>query len=235
MIHVIATSHGTHHEEGRQSLQEVREEMAALLNEKHPGQYRVHEAYVDVQEPTPGTVAASLAGEQQAVIVPLLLSTGYHTQIDLKKAAEQSAASETLIAAPLGPSAALAKLQRTRLTQIGWEGYGDTVMAAAGSSRPDGRDAVQLQSEIFSTLLSQYVPYGFVADIEPQIETVVEEDLADYVSSYLLGRGHFQNHILKMAEENPNLLVAEPLLVPGDRDAARVVAEVAVQRLLEAS
>lgn len=235
MQHIIAVSHGTDNLEGRASIALVRQQMQAVLDEQAPGTATVHEAYVDVQEPSLVQVAAGFAPDDQVAIVPILLSTGYHTQVDITEAAEASGVKDIRIARALGPSAALAKLQRQRLEEAGWDGYDDVVMAAAGSSRPDGRDAVMLQSEVFSTLLSRYVPYGFVAKIDPKIGEVLDEHQAEYVSSYLLGRGFFQNLLAKLPGAGETVTICQPLLLPDDQDAARVVAEVALERVHEAA
>ncbi|WP_237204074.1 sirohydrochlorin chelatase [Rothia endophytica] len=235
MQHIIAVSHGTDNLEGRASIALVREQMQAVLDEQSPGTATVHEAYVDVQEPSLDKVAASFAADDTVTIVPILLSTGYHTQVDITEAAEASGVRDIRIARALGPSAALAMLQRQRLEEAGWDGYDDVVMAAAGSSRADGREAVMLQAEVFSTLLSRYVPYGFAAKIDPQIADAVEENRAEYVSSYLLGRGFFQTLLTKLDGAGEHLTICEPLVLPGDTKAARIVAEVALERVAEVS
>ena len=91
-----------------------------------------------------------------------------------------------------------------------------------------------LQSEVFSTLLSRYVPYGFVANIEPKIADALEENQAEYVSSYLLGRGFFQTLLGRLPGAGESLTICQPLVVPGDSAAARIVAEAAIERALEA-
>lgn len=234
MKHVIAVAHGTDSKDGRATIDSIRRSLAQQLEADFAGEFEVHEAYVDVQEPSLDAVVAEFASEDEVIMVPLLLSTGYHTQVDMKKAADASPVRDVRIARALGPSAELAKLQRTRLEEAGWDGYGQIVMAAAGSSRPDGREAVELQSEIFSTLVSQYVPHGFVASIDPKIADVSREYSANFVSTYLMGRGFFQGLLHKLDGAGESLIVAEPLVIPGDEEAAYVVASVAKERVLEA-
>lgn len=232
MIHLVATSHGTDNQDGRAAVDLIREELATLLEAENPGAYTVHEAYVDVQEPSLDSVAAGFASGDTVVFVPLLLSAGFHTQVDMQNAADASPAT-VRIARALGPSAALAKLQRQRLEEAGWDGYDDIVIAAAGSSRADGREAVMLQGEVFSTLISRFTPHGFVAKIDPQIKDVVEDHRPEYISSYLLGRGFFQTALTRLDGAGDTLTITEPLVIPGDRDAARVIAQVAAERVAE--
>ena len=42
----------------------------------------MHEAYVDVESPSVDDAAAALPKDEPCVIVPILLSTGFHTQVD---------------------------------------------------------------------------------------------------------------------------------------------------------
>ncbi|MDO4898782.1 MAG: CbiX/SirB N-terminal domain-containing protein [Rothia sp. (in: high G+C Gram-positive bacteria)] len=233
MQHIIAVSHGTGNAQGQAAIALIREQMQAILDEAQPATTTVHEAYVDVQEPSLAEVAAGFAADDAVTIVPLLLSTGYHTQVDITSAAKASGVRDIKIARALGPSAALAKLQRQRLEEAGWDGYDDVVLAAAGSSRPEGREAVMLQSEVFSTLLSRYVPYGFVADISLRIGEAIEENQAEYISSYLLAPGFFQTKLEKLSGAGQQLTVCPPLVLPGDATAARIVAEVALERVAE--
>lgn len=129
MHHIIAVSHGTDNPDGRASIELVRQQMQEVLNEREPGGFTVHEAYVDVQEPALTNVAAGFEPLDRVTIVPLLLSTGYHTQVDIAEAAAASGVQNIAIARALGPSAALAKLQRqppgrSRLGRLRRRGHG---------------------------------------------------------------------------------------------------------------
>ena len=73
-------------------------------------------AYVDVQAPSPEAALAVLP-DGSAVLVPLLLSTGYHVQVDLSRAAE-SARVPTVVAAALGPDDRLVRLLADRLRDL---------------------------------------------------------------------------------------------------------------------
>ena len=90
-IHILATAHGTDSAEGRAAINLVRVELDDMLR-AHGGsqdtQYQVHEAYVDVQSPNVDEAALALPKEELCVIVPILLSTGFHTQVDLRRAAK---------------------------------------------------------------------------------------------------------------------------------------------------
>ena len=83
MIHLVATSHGTDNPQGREAVNLIREQLTALVEAQAPGSYTVHEAYVDVQEPALPQVLQALPSGATVVLVPLLLSPGYHTQSKL--------------------------------------------------------------------------------------------------------------------------------------------------------
>ena len=67
----------------------------------------VREAYVDVQDPDLPAVVAGLPAGETAVVVPLLLSVGYHVKVDIARAVKSRP--DTLAAAPLGPDPRLAR------------------------------------------------------------------------------------------------------------------------------
>ena len=141
-IHILATAHGTDSAEGRAAINLVRVELDDMLR-AHGGsqdtQYQVHEAYVDVQSPNVDEAALALPKEELCVIVPILLSTGFHTQVDLRRAAKNSGIAQVRIAEPLGPDTSLAALQRARLEQAGWSpGAGMVVQGGIFPARWQG-------------------------------------------------------------------------------------------------
>ena len=79
---MIACAHGTSSPLGAAEVNGLR----AGISELRPG-LDVREAYVDVQDPDLVDVMAGLPEGEPAVIVPLLLSVGFHTKVDIAKAA----------------------------------------------------------------------------------------------------------------------------------------------------
>ncbi|GGH58251.1 sirohydrochlorin chelatase [Rothia aerolata] len=228
MIHLVATSHGTNNLQGRESIALIREQLAALLHEQAPGEYTVHEAFVDVQEPSLETVLAGLPSDETVVLVPLLLSTGYHTQVDMQRAAEKSGIRDIRRAEALGPSPLLAELLADRLKEAGWAPGQSVVLAGAGSSRADGRSAVEEQTALLSQVLGQQVSFGFVAEIDPKLADELTANC--FIANYLMSRGFFDTKV-KRAAEAAGAFGTAPLVVPGDDAAARVLARVALARL----
>ncbi len=232
-IHVIATSHGTANPTGQQSISEIRDALAEILSQSNVFDVSVSEAFVDVQEPSLDEVMAGFTPDDVVVIVPLLLSTGFHTQVDMQRAAKNSPARQVHLAAPLGPSPELAHLQVIRLKETGWTPNRTAVMAAAGSSRADGREAVAVQSMLLSLQAGKETQYGFCAAIDPKITDITAQHPDAVISSYLLAPGHFHSRLENITRQHPDISVSAPLMVPGDRAAALHIANVAVQRIFE--
>ena len=101
----------------------------------------VREAYVDVQEPELPAVVAGLPAGETAVVVPLLLSVGYHVKVDIARAVKSRP--DTRAAAPLGPDPRLAALLDQRLREAGVTDNDAVILAAAGSSDPNAAQNVE--------------------------------------------------------------------------------------------
>lgn len=236
--HLIACGHGTRSPEG----QRVMERLVRTIEERRGAP--VHGASVDVQEPEVGDVAAELVADRPGVIVPLLLSAGFHTEVDLRKAADrygQSAggALPMTVAAPLGPSAELARLLRRRLLESGWAPGDPVVLGVAGSSRPSGRADAERQQELLRRELDQDVVVAFGAAARPSVAEAVAGLRAKQTAgkarpiacaSYLLAPGNFQDRLLAAGADR----VAAPLLREDDPEGLRVVADLALARAREA-
>ena len=237
ILNVIATSHGTDSVAGREAITLIREQIKFLLAQRNDGvEYRVHAAYVDVESPSVDD-AAALPKDEPCVIVPILLSTGFHTQVDLRRAARASGIERIVIAESLGPDSRLARLARTRLEEAGWtsENGSVVVQGAAGSSRADGRADMERAAELLSEALGTQVQHGFIASIGPKFHEVVAEYKPEYAATYLLAEGFFAGKMRRDAEATGlPVKVAAPLVNAQDPASARVVAECFVNRMDEA-
>ncbi|MFC8081741.1 sirohydrochlorin chelatase [Streptomyces sp. NPDC057340] len=101
----------------------------------------VHLGHIELNEPLlPDTLAA--LGDGAAVLVPLLLSRGYHVKRDIPEMAAVSPA-RTRVAGPLGPHPLLVDALHARLTEAGWPAHAGpdhaVVLASAGSRDPMSR------------------------------------------------------------------------------------------------
>ncbi|GIF14676.1 sirohydrochlorin chelatase [Actinoplanes teichomyceticus] len=173
---LIAVAHGTRSATGRRELQEL----AAAVARRRPG-LDVRLCYVDVQEPR---VAAVVAATPRAVVVPLLLSCGYHVRVDI---AEAVAGTGVPVTAPLGPDPALLASLIRNLPPAD-----AVVLAAAGSSDPLWRaDVAGVAAQ-----LPGRARVGYVSGAGPRVPDVVAQLRAEgarrvAVAAYLLADGLF--------------------------------------------
>src|SRR3954469_10437996 len=130
---LVACAHGTRNPTGRRLIGEL----ALAARSLRPG-LRTTAAFVDVQPPTVVDVVRALAADDQpAVVVPLLLSGGYHVHVDIAGAVTDHP--QAVAARPLGPDARLVGVLGDRLVAAGADPRDPNtaiVLAAAGSSDP---------------------------------------------------------------------------------------------------
>lgn len=191
---LIACAHGTRFEEGRIVVRELLD----VLRSTAPAGVEVHEAYVDVHGPSvTDVVAAARERTDDIVIVPLLLSTGYHTEVDLVEAA-----GGLPVAPALGPHPVLAEILVDRVRATG-AAEGDTVvLAAAGSTRPGAVVDVERMAELMTDAgITGPVVTAYAAASEPRIPDAVHTARAEgrrtVAASYVLAPGHFSRVIEK--------------------------------------
>lgn len=215
---LIACSHGTDNAQGRLEIDAVRSGIEAL----RPG-LEVLEAYVDVQEPDLVEVVAALPPGRTAVIVPLLLSVGYHVKVDIARAA--AGRPGTVAALPLGPDPRLASVLQQRLHEAGVSDDDPVVLAAAGSSDACAAEDVAEVLAVLAEGRTGPVRAGFGSKASPSVPDAV----ASYrvvgsgpvaLASYLLAPGYFHDQLAKAGAD----VVSAPLLP----DPA--IAEIALDR-----
>lgn len=148
-----------------------------------------------VQHAEPSLPQALAEAGQDAVVVPLLLSTGYHMTTDI-------AASAKRVAGPLGPDQLLVTALMTRLAEAGVPSGVGVVLAAAGSSDPRAAGQIAAQADLLAAELGVPVVAAFAASGQPSVEDAVT-DLAEKtrgpvaVASYLLAPGLFHDRLAK--------------------------------------
>jgi sirohydrochlorin ferrochelatase len=230
---MIACAHGTSNTQGAAEVNALRAEIAAL----RPG-LDVREAYVDVQQPDLVDVVAGLPEGEAAVVVPLLLSVGYHVKVDIARAVKSRPGSAA--AAPLGPDPRLATLLDQRLREAGVTDNDVIVLAAAGSSNPNAAKSVEELLGQLRELRSNRMVAAYGASAKPSVPDAVamlREELEGgagagesagavdvggrvVIASYLLAPGYFHDQLAKAGAD----VVTEPLL------PSPVLAEIALER-----
>ncbi len=194
---LIGCAHGTSNREGRDVIRAILTRVAGLLPD-----VPVREAYVDVQTPSPADVVREVvpaAGEVRtrdaapdAVVVPLLLSTGFHVSQDIGDAVAGTTAVAT---APLGPDPRLADVLAQRLAEAGALPDDAVVLAVAGTRDERGREQAHAMGALLADRLGRDVTVSFVAAASPSVpDAVAQARVAGgrvAVASYLLAPGYF--------------------------------------------
>lgn len=214
---LVACAHGTRNATGRRLIAEL----ALSVRSLRPGLVTTA-AFVDVQPPTVVDVVAELsAAGRPAVVVPLLLSGGYHVHVDIAGAV--AGADGAVAARPLGPDPRLVEVLTDRLRAAGTD-PGDPltaiVLAAAGSSDPRSVADVENTADLLQRSWAGPVTTGYGSAAQPTVfDAVVAARRGGaervVVAAYLLAPGHFHD---KLASAGADAVTA-PLL-PDDRIAA---------------
>jgi sirohydrochlorin ferrochelatase len=222
---LVACSHGTASEEGRAVVRELVERIADLV----PGT-AVAQAFVDVEQPEVADVVADSVADGPVVVVPLLLSTGFHTEVDIAGSVKPYALAAR--APALGPHPLLVDVLRDRIAETLGEELraGDhVVLAAAGSSNPKAVVDVEGLVELLEAALPVPVSAGYAAGATPTIAEAVAAARAGgaqrvIAASYVLAPGYFAGLVHRAGAD----VVTPPL------GADARIAEIAAERFRDA-
>ncbi|MHC3472104.1 sirohydrochlorin chelatase [Streptomyces sp. 7R007] len=148
------------------------------VRERRPG-LAVHLGHIELNDPLlPDTLAA--LGSREAVLVPLLLSRGYHIKRDIP---EMAAASDVhaRVAGALGPHALLVDALYARLVEAGWRTRtteatrreSAVVLAAAGSRDPESRLDTNRTAELLAERLGVPVVPAYATTAAPTVPDAI--------------------------------------------------------------
>ena len=225
---LLAISHGTSSPAGQAAVAALVDAVARRLPDTV-----VRLGHVDVQQPD---VAASLDAIPEGtpvVIVPLLLSAGYHVRVDLR---QQTAGRDGVVIAPaLGPDARLVDVLLARLAPLAPAPDDEVVLAVAGSSDDRANEDCREIGRMLGARLGRDVGVGFLAAADPRLDAAVAQAVASpatrtVVANYLLAPGYFHDLAVRMAAGAP---VAPPLL--GDDEPAVPLVDIVVDRYRDAA
>jgi sirohydrochlorin ferrochelatase len=206
---LVACGHGTREPAGRRVLAELRLDVARA----RPGLELVA-ASVDVQKPAlPDVVTRLSAAGRESVVVPLLLSAGYHVRVDVAGAVAASGGLATAAAA-LGPDPVLVDVLLDRLSEAGAAPDAPVVLAAAGSSDPRAvADVARVAADLAGRRGSPVLP-AFLSAASPRVAEAVDRLRTTsphgsqvVVATYLLAPGDFSRRLAGVAAD----LVTAPL------------------------
>ncbi len=207
MTTLICCSHGTDNLAGRFAIRRLADAVRAA----RPG-LDVRESFVDVQHPQIAEVVDGVVAEGgDAVVVPVLLSTGYHIRVDIGRAV-RAHPGRAVAAGALGPDERLALMLVERLVQSGARPDDAVVLAAAGSSSPGAAVDVEAMAEALRREWDGAITVGYCSSAQPTVaEAVAEARTAGAervaVASYLLAPGFFHDRLASAGAD----LVTTPL------------------------
>ncbi|SDT05785.1 Sirohydrochlorin ferrochelatase [Nocardioides scoriae] len=161
-------------------------------------------SYVELCEPLLADVLKSSAAP--TVVVPLLLSTGFHLRQDLP-AAVAGAGGPAFLGRSLGPHALLADAQVEQLVAAGARPGQPLVMVAAGSSDVLATRDLDRAAELLARAWGGPVRVATLSGLGQRVEDVVRP--GDCVSTYLLAGGYFARKAATLARDAGARAVAD--------------------------
>jgi sirohydrochlorin ferrochelatase len=204
---LLAVAHGTADPDG---LAEVRR-LVNIVRTRRP-ELSIELCWLERAEPLLPDKLASLAGP--VVVVPLLLSTGYHVKTDITAAVADR--EQTAVARQLGPDRRITQVVYERLMAGRGPDHEDVVLFSAGSSDPEAFEqltvvAAHLQRAIrLAEGTDQTTVYPSFLSTEDGWATELPED--PDAANYLLAPGHFNDLLRTQAATGLNArYIAEPI------------------------
>lgn len=181
-MRLVTVAHGTRTASGNL----VAAELTAAASDRLGWPART--SYVELAEPLFADVVAG--SEEPTVVVPLLLSTGFHLRHDLPTAVAAAPRPDRVHLGPsLGPDPLLARAQVERLRAAGATPGQPVVLVAAGSTDPLATADLEGAADLLRGAWGAPVRLATLSGLGERIEHVVRG--GDAVSPYLLATGHF--------------------------------------------
>jgi sirohydrochlorin ferrochelatase len=200
MIDLVAAAHGTADPRGIHAVHGL-VRLMGLVRPELP----ISLGFVDVDVPAlPGLVDRVVADSNQAVVVPLLLSSGYHTSVDIaREAARRPGQVQT--AAALGPDPVLADVLVDRLLAcVDLRGIDRVVLAAAGSSDRRALLDCSATAALLAERIDRPVEVGYISGAGERLGAVLARSTGRVaVATYLLAPGFFADRARRIAGDLP--------------------------------
>lgn len=204
---LLAVSHGTSDAEGARAIADLVDAVAAAVPD-----VEVRSAFVDVQQPDAADLLPTIEGP--VVIVPLLLSRGFHVHHDLHGMVAKKA--DAVVSDPMGPDPRLAEVLTDRLAAASAEtptvdpdSREPVILAVAGSRDPASLTDAESMASLLSLRLGRRVELAYLAARRPDLPSALREHPDAVVATYLLAQGFFFDMTVSQAEGRT---VTAPLL-----------------------
>jgi sirohydrochlorin ferrochelatase len=202
MTDLVACAHGTADPRGRRVVHDLVREIAR----RRPG-IRTSLGFVDVDHPVLSDVVARVvADSNDAVVVPLLLSAGYHVNVDVRRVC---AATGAVPAAALGPDPLLADVLADRLGPL--DEVDRIVLAAAGSSDERALRDCSTAARLLAERVGRPVRVGYLSGRGRGLAGAISGPGAVAVATYLLAPGFFADRARHIAREAGAVRCAPPV------------------------
>jgi sirohydrochlorin ferrochelatase len=220
---LLVAAHGTRSEAGLATIGYL----VGAVRSQRPS-LRVELGFLDVAEPSVRDVLSADLGP--VVVVPALLSSGYHVLTDIPQLVDGRPA--TRVARHLGPHRMLSDAISDRLgaARAGRAPTGRIVLVGTGSSHPDGAaDLAAAAEDLAQRTSSRVHPLTLGAeDLAEQLGSLAAASPVE-VATYLLAEGTFMDH-LHSAARSAGIGVVSPVI-----GAHRSVAALVLHRFDEAT
>jgi sirohydrochlorin ferrochelatase len=220
---LLAVAHGTRSTVGISTIHRLVEQVRVTRPD-----LEVEMAFLDVLQPDLSSALA--VARRPTVVVPLLLSTGFHVITDMPAVVRQAdRTTEITIADYLGPHPLVidAVIDRLAEAEAGLDRVpaSSVVLAATGSSRPAAAADLAAAAEALSGRLGKPVrPLMLTTgDLEAAVATLGGGATVD-MANYLLAQGAFNDALHRRATAAGVRTVAAPL------GAHRAIIQLIVQR-----
>jgi sirohydrochlorin ferrochelatase len=197
MTDLIAVAHGTADPQGIRVVHDLVRDMGRLRPD-----LPISLGFVDLQTPAlPSLVRRITTDADDAVVVPLLLSSGYHVYVDVAAEARRHPG-QVHAAAALGPDPVLVDILADRLGDL--SRVDTVVLAAAGSSDPRALDDCEKTARLLAERVGRPVRVGYVSGAGDRLPAVLSRTPGRVaVATYLLAPGFFHTLIRRQSAGRP--------------------------------
>jgi sirohydrochlorin ferrochelatase len=198
---LVACAHGTADPRGRRVVHDLVRAIAGLRSS-----VAVSLGFVDVDLPSFSSVVARVVADSNgAVVVPLLLSSGYHVQVDIRRDCGSA-----VVAAALGPHPLLIEVLADRLGDP-VSSVDRVVLAAAGSSDVRALRDCERTAVLLADRIGLPVEVGYLSGRGRRLREALEGPGRVAVASYLLAPGFFADRAARISAAAGAVMCSTPL------------------------
>ncbi|MDN3020389.1 sirohydrochlorin chelatase [Streptomyces sp. S.PB5] len=202
---LVVVAHGSRDPRALSTVRTLLDKVRAL----RPG-LPVHLGHIELNEPLLTDTLTAL-GDREAILVPLLLSRGYHVKRDIPEMAAETAV-RARVAPTLGPHPLLVEALYARLVEAGWRTrmneatrrQSAVVLAAAGSRDPESKVDTGRTAQLLSDRLGVPVVPAYATTAAPRVQDAIEALTANgrtrvAIASYFTAPGRFATECAEAA------------------------------------